>query len=76
MIEMTIYLGIGLITIGVLWGLGLAFDRSRVTGILTLLTSPKSVVFFLLFVRPNGFHRPTTLIGTGAALSIVAGFFQ
>lgn len=76
MIAVVIYLGIILIVAGFVWGLGLAFARSTLTGVLALLTMPVGVILYLLLVRPNGYQRPTALMAIGIAMAVLAGFIQ
>lgn len=69
MTDVIVLLGVGMLAVGLLWGLALAFQKSIMTGILTLVLGMTIVPFFLLFVRPPGYKPPLGLIGGGVVLA-------
>jgi hypothetical protein len=75
MLNLVSYLGMGLIAVGFLWGLLLAFQRSILTGFLSLLVLPLGVLYFLVMVRPQNYQRPLSLMGIGLLLLIATSAF-
>jgi hypothetical protein len=67
-----VYLAVGMLAVGLLWGILKAFDKSIGWGLIALFLAPAgTAVFLLLTIRDN--YKPFLLVAGALLLLSIAG---